>query len=55
MGISFGGSKRGVFAEVKVIPLIGILLVLWVIFMVIPTRGACRYASRVGSAAKADS
>ncbi len=40
MGISFGGSKRGVFAEVKVIPLIGILLVLWVIFMVIPnSRG----------------
>ena len=40
MGISIEGSKRGVFAEVNVIPLIDILLVLLVIFMVIPnSRG----------------
>lgn len=40
MGVSIEGSKRGVFAEVNVIPLIDILLVLLVIFMVIPnSRG----------------
>jgi biopolymer transport protein TolR len=36
MGMSLGGSKRGTFTEMNVVPLIDILLVLLVIFMVIP-------------------
>jgi biopolymer transport protein ExbD len=40
MGMSIGGSRRGTFTEVNVVPLIDILLVLLVIFMVIPnSRG----------------
>jgi biopolymer transport protein TolR len=40
MGMSVGGSKRGTFMEMNVVPLIDILLVLLVIFMVIPnSRG----------------
>jgi biopolymer transport protein ExbD len=40
MGMSVGGSKRGTFTEMNVVPLIDILLVLLVIFMVIPnSRG----------------
>jgi biopolymer transport protein TolR len=40
MGISVGGSKRGIMREMNVVPLIDILLVLLVIFMVIPnSRG----------------
>ena len=35
MGISVGGSKRGTITEMNVVPLIGILLVLLIIFMVI--------------------
>lgn len=36
MGIALGGAKRGVVADVNVVPLIDILLVLLVIFMIIP-------------------
>ena len=36
MGISVGGSKRGIVPEMNVVPLIDILLVLLVIFMIIP-------------------
>jgi biopolymer transport protein ExbD len=40
MGMSVGGSKRGIMREMNVAPLIDILLVLLVIFMVIPnSRG----------------
>jgi biopolymer transport protein TolR len=40
MGMSIGGSRRGTFTEMNVVPLIDILLVLLVIFMVIPnSRG----------------
>jgi biopolymer transport protein TolR len=40
MGISVGGSKRGIMQEMNVVPLIDILLVLLVIFMIIPnSRG----------------
>jgi biopolymer transport protein TolR len=40
MGISVGGSKRGIMQEMNVVPLIDILLVLLVIFMMIPnSRG----------------
>lgn len=35
MGISFGGSRHAVMAEMNVVPLIDILLVLLIIFMVI--------------------
>jgi biopolymer transport protein TolR len=36
MGMAVGGSKRGTFVEMNVVPLIDILLVLLVIFMMIP-------------------
>lgn len=36
MGISGGGEKRGIVAEMNVVPLIDILLVLLVMFMIIP-------------------
>jgi biopolymer transport protein TolR len=40
MGMSVGGSDRGIMTEVNVVPLIDILLVLLVIFMLIPnSRG----------------
>ena len=40
MGMSVGGSKRGIVQEMNVVPLIDILLVLLVIFMIIPnSRG----------------
>src|SRR5215467_5562530 len=40
MGLSVGGSKRGIMQEMNVVPLIDILLVLLVIFMIIPnSRG----------------
>jgi biopolymer transport protein TolR len=40
MGMSVGGSKRGITTEMNVVPLIDILLVLLVIFMLIPnSRG----------------
>jgi biopolymer transport protein TolR len=35
MGIAVGGSKRGTFVEINVVPLIDVLLVLLVIFMII--------------------
>ena len=35
MGMSVGGSNRGIFVEMNVVPLIDILLVLLIIFMVI--------------------
>lgn len=38
MGISVGGSNRGIFVEMNVVPLIDVLLVLLVIFMTIPHR-----------------
>lgn len=38
MGMSVGGSKRGIFVEMNVVPLIDILLVLLVIFMIIPHK-----------------
>ena len=38
MGISIGGSKRGIMSEMNVVPLIDVLLVLLVIFMIIPHR-----------------
>jgi biopolymer transport protein TolR len=36
MGITVGGSNRGIFVEMNVVPLIDVLLVLLVIFMIIP-------------------
>jgi biopolymer transport protein TolR len=40
MGMSVGGSQRGIMMEMNVVPLIDILLVLLVIFMIIPnSRG----------------
>jgi biopolymer transport protein TolR len=36
MGISVGGSNRGIVSEMNVVPLIDVLLVLLVIFMIIP-------------------
>jgi biopolymer transport protein TolR len=36
MGIALGGARRGIVADVNVVPLIDILLVLLVIFMIIP-------------------
>jgi biopolymer transport protein TolR len=38
MGISVGGSSRGIFVEMNVVPLIDVLLVLLVIFMIIPHK-----------------
>lgn len=38
MGIEINGGKRGILADVNVVPLIDILLVLLVIFMIIPHR-----------------
>jgi biopolymer transport protein TolR len=38
MGISVGGSNRGIFVEMNVVPLIDVLLVLLVIFMIIPHK-----------------
>lgn len=38
MGISVGGSNRGIFVEMNVVPLIDVLLVLLVIFMIIPRK-----------------
>jgi biopolymer transport protein ExbD len=38
MSISVGGSNRGIFVEMNVVPLIDVLLVLLVIFMIIPHR-----------------
>jgi biopolymer transport protein TolR len=38
MGISVGGSKRGIFVEMNVVPLIDVLLVLLVIFMILPHK-----------------
>jgi biopolymer transport protein ExbD len=38
MGISVGGSNRGILVEVNVVPLIDVLLVLLVIFMIIPHK-----------------
>jgi biopolymer transport protein TolR len=38
MGITVGGSKRGIVSEMNVVPLIDVLLVLLVIFMIIPHR-----------------
>ena len=38
MGISVGGSKRGIMSEMNVVPLIDVLLALLVIFMIIPHR-----------------
>jgi hypothetical protein len=40
MGISVGGSNRGIFVEMNVVPLIDVLLVLLVIFMIIRTSEA---------------
>jgi biopolymer transport protein TolR len=40
MGMSVGGSDRGIMTEMNVVPLIDVLLVLLVIFMLIPnSRG----------------
>jgi len=36
MGMSVGGSDRGIVSEMNVVPLIDVLLVLLVIFMIIP-------------------
>ena len=36
MGMSVGGSSRGIVSEMNVVPLIDVLLVLLVIFMIIP-------------------
>ena len=36
MGVSVGGSNRGIVSEMNVVPLIDVLLVLLVIFMIIP-------------------
>jgi biopolymer transport protein TolR len=38
MGMSVGGSSRGIFVEMNVVPLIDVLLVLLVIFMIIPHK-----------------
>jgi biopolymer transport protein TolR len=38
MGISVGGSNRGIFVEMNVVPLIDVLLVLLVIFMILPHK-----------------
>ena len=38
MGTSVGGSNRGIFVEMNVVPLIDVLLVLLVIFMIIPHK-----------------
>jgi biopolymer transport protein TolR len=38
MGISVGGSQRGIVSEMNVVPLIDVLLVLLVIFMIIPHK-----------------
>jgi biopolymer transport protein TolR len=38
MGMSVGGSQRGIVSEMNVVPLIDILLVLLVIFMIIPHK-----------------
>ena len=37
MGMSVGGSNRGIVSEMNVVPLIDVLLVLLVIFMIILT------------------
>ena len=36
MGMSLGGGRRGILADVNIVPVIDILLVLLVIFMIIP-------------------
>ena len=41
MGMSVGGSNRGIFVEMNVVPLIDVLLVLLVIFMIIPHKQKC--------------
>jgi biopolymer transport protein TolR len=38
MGVSVGGSSRGIYVEMNVVPLIDVLLVLLVIFMIIPHK-----------------
>ena len=38
MSVSLGGSNRGIFVEMNVVPLIDVLLVLLVIFMIIPHK-----------------
>jgi len=38
MGMSGGGSNRGIFVEMNVVPLLDVLLVLLVIFMIIPHK-----------------
>jgi biopolymer transport protein ExbD len=38
MGMSVGGSNRGIFVEMNVVPLIDVLLVLLVIFMIIAQK-----------------
>jgi biopolymer transport protein ExbD len=38
MGMSVGGSNRGIFVEMNAVPLIDVLLVLLVIFMIIPHK-----------------
>jgi biopolymer transport protein TolR len=38
MGMSVGGSNRGIFVEMNVVPLLDVLLVLLVIFMIIPHK-----------------
>ncbi len=38
MDISVGGSHRGMFVEMNVVPLIDVLLVLLVIFMILPHK-----------------
>ncbi len=38
MGVGISGGKRGIVADVNVVPLIDILLVLLVIFMIIPHK-----------------
>jgi biopolymer transport protein TolR len=38
MGMSVGGSNRGIFVKMNVVPLIDVLLVLLVIFMIIPHK-----------------
>src|ERR1700747_3434738 len=38
MGVTVGGSNRGIFVEMNVVPLIDVLLVLLVIFMIIPHK-----------------
>lgn len=40
MAIAVGGSNRGIYVEVNVVPLIDVLLVLLVIFMIIPHKRA---------------